>query len=180
MEVQIWFWSLAVWPPTFLFLNFSTLYSSSLWRIDTSFFSKLISPPSPSQISLLSLLSPPPPPSNGLEINRGFVVIEILRAFKHWLDIFSVIFTLLYRKKKAKCQASTIPTTQEIKYNVALLQHSIFDINYVKNETASSKFVSSTLLINQTFTCRHWYSSKRINFNTELRKMSWVMLLERI
>ena len=161
MEVQIWFWSLAVWPPTFLFLNFSTLYSRSLWRIDTSFFSKLISPPSPSQISLLSLLSPPPP-SNGLEINRGFVVIEILRAFKHWLDIFSVIFTLLHRKKGQV--SSQYHCTQEIKYNVALLQHSIVDINYFKNERASSKFVSSTLLINQTFTCRHWYSPKRINF----------------
>ena len=35
LDIQIWFWSLAAWPPTFLYLSFFTLYSSSLWRTDT-------------------------------------------------------------------------------------------------------------------------------------------------
>ena len=60
LEVRIWFWSSFAWPPTLLFLSFSTLYSiNSLWRTGTIIFSKLNNP--------LSLLSPP---SNGLEINR--------------------------------------------------------------------------------------------------------------
>ena len=70
LDIQIWFWSSAAWPPTFLFSSFATLYSSSLWRTDTIVFSKLNK--SPSQIC---------PPSNGLEINklprevnRGFTV----------------------------------------------------------------------------------------------------------
>ena len=45
LEVRIWFWSSAVWPPTFLYLNFSTLYSSSLRRTQTIVFSKLNKPP---------------------------------------------------------------------------------------------------------------------------------------
>ena len=56
-----------------LYLSFSALYSSSLWRTDTIVSFKLDKPPSP----LLYL----PPPSNGLEINkppkwlnRGFTV----------------------------------------------------------------------------------------------------------
>ena len=40
LEVWIWFWSLAPWCPTFLYLTFSTLYSSSLWRTDTIVLSK--------------------------------------------------------------------------------------------------------------------------------------------
>ena len=51
LEVQIWFRSSAAWPPTFLFLSFSTLYSSSLLRTDTIVFSKLKKPPN----------QPPPP-----------------------------------------------------------------------------------------------------------------------
>ena len=55
---------------TFLYLSFSTLYSSSLWRTDTIVVSKLNKPPLPqlpTQISPLSILSSP---SNGLEINK--------------------------------------------------------------------------------------------------------------
>ena len=55
---------------TFLYLSFSTLYSSSLRRTDTIVVSKLNKPPFPqlpTQISPLSLLSSP---SNGLEINK--------------------------------------------------------------------------------------------------------------
>ena len=61
--------------PTFLYLSFSSLYCRSLWTTDTIIFSKLNKP--------RSQLSPPPPPtSNGFEINkppnpRG--VIEDLR-----------------------------------------------------------------------------------------------------
>ena len=46
MEVRIWFWSLAAWPPTFLFLSFSALYSSFLWR------TKCINPPPPLALPL--------------------------------------------------------------------------------------------------------------------------------
>ena len=59
----------------FLYLSFSTLYSSSLLRTDTIVFSKLNKPPSP--------LSPP---SNGLEMNmppKG--LIEGLQYFlRNW------------------------------------------------------------------------------------------------
>ena len=55
LEVHIWFWSSAAWPPTFLFLSFSTLCSSSLRRTDTIVFSKL---------------KKLPPPSNGLDIEE--------------------------------------------------------------------------------------------------------------
>ena len=36
LEVQIYFWSLAEWPP-----SFSTLHSSSLWRTDSIIFAEL-------------------------------------------------------------------------------------------------------------------------------------------
>ena len=56
-------------PPTFLYLSFSTLYSTSLGRTDTIIFSQLISPS---------------PLSNGLEtnkpprgLNRGFTVLTL-------------------------------------------------------------------------------------------------------
>ena len=62
----------------FLYLSFSTLHSSSLWRADTT-FTKLNKPPFP--IGPLSLLTPNP--SNVFEINkslqgvnRGFTVSE--------------------------------------------------------------------------------------------------------
>ena len=45
LEVRICFWSSAAWPPTFLYLSFSTLNSSSLWRTDTIVFAKLVKPP---------------------------------------------------------------------------------------------------------------------------------------
>ena len=70
LKTHVW---QATGPPTFLYLSFSTLYSSSLWRTDTIVFSK-ISPP----------VSITPPPSNELEINdpeglnRGFTVFERL------------------------------------------------------------------------------------------------------
>ena len=51
-----------------LYLSFSTLYSSSLWRTDTIAISKLNKPP-PLKKSPPSLLSSPPS-SNGLEINK--------------------------------------------------------------------------------------------------------------
>ena len=51
----------AAWPPAFLFLSFSTLCSSSLKRTDIIVPSKLNKP---------SLSNKPPPPSNGLEINK--------------------------------------------------------------------------------------------------------------
>ena len=64
----------------FLYLSFSTLYSSSLWRTDTIIVSKLSKPLlSNKPPSLLS-----PPPLNGLEINkpagglnRGLTVLTI-------------------------------------------------------------------------------------------------------
>ena len=52
----------------FICLSFSTLCSSSLWKIDTITFAKLnTAPPPPRQKSTPSLLSPHPPPSNGIE-----------------------------------------------------------------------------------------------------------------
>ena len=47
-----WFWSSAAWPPTFLFVSFSTLYSSSLWRTATIVFSKLNNGPLPNMSPL--------------------------------------------------------------------------------------------------------------------------------
>ena len=78
LGVQIWFWSSAAWPLTFLYLSFSPLFPSSFCRTDTIAFSKLNKPPPP---------APPPsllnPPSNGLEVNkptgdlnRGFTVLR--------------------------------------------------------------------------------------------------------
>ena len=61
LEVRIWFWSSAAWPPTFFYLSLSTMYSRSLWRTNTIVFSILNKP-----------LSPPPHPQRGL--NRGFMV----------------------------------------------------------------------------------------------------------
>ena len=65
----------------FLYLSFSTLYSSSLRRTDTIVVSKLNKPPLLSPPSLLST------PSNGLEINkppgglnRGFTVLAFSQA----------------------------------------------------------------------------------------------------
>ena len=58
-----------------LYLNFSTLHSSSLWRTDTIFFAKLNKPPPHPQ----SLFSPP----GGL--NRGFMVPRYY-IFKHFWD----------------------------------------------------------------------------------------------
>ena len=52
----------------FLYLSFSSFYSSSLWRTDTFVFAKLNKPPS--QVSIPSLLTPPPPSSNVLELNK--------------------------------------------------------------------------------------------------------------
>ena len=52
LEVRIWFWSSAAWPPSFLYLSFITSYSSSLWRTDTIVFSKSSKPQ--------SKLRPPP------------------------------------------------------------------------------------------------------------------------
>ena len=78
LEVRIWFWSSAAWPPTFLYLSFSTLYFSSLWRTDTTVLPELNKPP----VSIK-------PPSNGPEINnpygglkRGFKVISWKIVFK--------------------------------------------------------------------------------------------------
>ena len=51
----------------FMYLSFSTLRSSSLWKIDTTTFAKLNTAPPPPQKSTPSLLSPHPPPSNGIE-----------------------------------------------------------------------------------------------------------------
>ena len=67
LEVWIWFWSLAAWPLTFLYLSFSTLYSSCLWRTDTVIFSKLIKPRSFSN------------KPGGLD--RGFTVIKLSCSF---------------------------------------------------------------------------------------------------
>ena len=61
-----------------LYLSFSTLYSSSLWRTDTIIVSKLNRPPSPPPPP-----PPPPPPSllsspsNGLEINKPLEGLNI-------------------------------------------------------------------------------------------------------
>ena len=66
----------------FLYLSFSTFYSSALWRTDTTVFAKLnkLPPPAvPSQISPLSLLSPS---LNVFEIDKppgGGGLIEDLR-----------------------------------------------------------------------------------------------------
>ena len=63
----------------FLYLSFSTLYSSSLWRTDTLIISKLNKPSlSNKPPSLLSLPSNMPEinkPTGGL--NRGFTVLTI-------------------------------------------------------------------------------------------------------
>ena len=92
MEVRICFWSSAAWPPTFLYLRFSTLYSSSLWRTDTIVSAKLDKPP--------SLLSPP---SDVFEINklprglnRGFTVF-IYQGFadissgREWFEVTAAV-----------------------------------------------------------------------------------------
>ena len=69
-----------------LYLSFSTLHSSSLWRTDTFFFAKLSKPPlsnkppsllthpsSPSNVFLIN--KPPPPPFRG-GLNRRFTVSQ--------------------------------------------------------------------------------------------------------
>ena len=82
LEVRIWLWSLAERPPTFLYLSFSicilVLYGE---QIPLSFLN---------QRSPQSLLSPPPPP-NGLEINKlpdawGFTVCQ-------WSEFQNQFFT---------------------------------------------------------------------------------------
>ena len=55
LEVRIWFLSSASWPKNFLYLSFSTSYSSSLWRTDTIVFCEL---------------DKAPPPLNGLKISK--------------------------------------------------------------------------------------------------------------
>ena len=76
LEVQIYFWSLATWPP-----SFSTLYSSSLWRTDTIVFAELNKHPLSNKPP--SLVSTPPPPQTSLclkyispprGLNRGSTV----------------------------------------------------------------------------------------------------------
>ena len=48
-------------------LSFSTLHSSSLWKIDTITFAKLNTPPPPSKKKPPISFKPPPTPSNGVE-----------------------------------------------------------------------------------------------------------------
>ena len=78
LEVRIWFWSSGVWPPAFLYLSLSTLYSRSLWRTDTIVCSKLNKPPS--RIRTPSLFKPPPPFEWTWNI-RGFTVVPFSCAF---------------------------------------------------------------------------------------------------
>ena len=73
-------WSSAAWPPTFLFLSFSTLYSSSLWTTDTIGFSIIIV--EAPQLDGLEINKPPE------RLNRGFTVTDrkqILKVSNWWL-----------------------------------------------------------------------------------------------
>ena len=67
----------------FLYLSFSTLHSRSLWKTDTTIFTKLNKPPlsnkpprlyytPPSNKSKIIILSPPPPPPPWGELIEGF------------------------------------------------------------------------------------------------------------
>ena len=111
LEVWIWFWSLVAWPPAFLYLSFSTLYSSYLWRADTIIFSKLNKPRAP--------------PSSGLEINklpglgrgggggggggnRGFMVLGFYYFFLFFYftaDILSVVSFVIQRMESNEVKA---------------------------------------------------------------------------
>ena len=64
LEVRIWFWSSAAWPPTLYYLSLSTMYSRSLWRTNTIVFSVLNKP-----------LSPLPPPQGGLIEDLWYLAI---------------------------------------------------------------------------------------------------------
>ena len=76
LEVQIWFWSSAAWPLNFLYLSFSTFYSSSLRRTHTIVFSKLNKHPPQTH---------PPTPSNGLEINKPPLPLGgLIEDLQHW------------------------------------------------------------------------------------------------
>ena len=60
----------------FLYLSFSTLYSSALWRTDTIIFAKLNKSPLSN--------NPPPPSPSGFEINkwglnRKFTVLSLIQ-----------------------------------------------------------------------------------------------------
>ena len=101
LEVQISFCSSAAWPPNFFYLSFSTLY---LYLLMENWYHHLLlikqAPPWP-QISSPSLLSPPPP-SNGIEINkppgglnRGFRVSRNHRN-RH------------YNRQRKQCQFSVL------------------------------------------------------------------------
>ena len=64
----------------FLYLSFTTMYSSSFWRTDTIVVSKLNMPP------------PPRPPSPARGLNRGFTVYKELI---NWIKLFIVFYTYL-------------------------------------------------------------------------------------
>ena len=100
LEVQIWFWSSAAWPPTFLYWSFSTLYASSLWRTDTIVVPKLNNnpPPTPPKNKPPSLLSAP---SNRLQINkppgrgqlkRGFTVYRLHWSWISLIEVYHAKF----------------------------------------------------------------------------------------
>ena len=76
----------------FVYLSFSTLHSSSLWRTDISVSAKSNKPPS-SEMNPLYLLSPPPTPSNVFEIKkppRGLIREFNLSKITQLSDIFLI------------------------------------------------------------------------------------------
>ena len=65
----------------FLYLSFSTLNSSSLWRTDTIVFAKLVKPPvsiKPPLKCVLNKQAPPPPPGGLIEDLRNLFTKALL------------------------------------------------------------------------------------------------------
>ena len=153
LEVRIWFWSSASWPKNFLYLSFSTSYSSSLWRTDTIVFSELDKLPLPNKLSIKA----PPPPPNGLEINkppgglnRGFTVnyqwklasqvisLPLLptQPLKGWvnclwrLNLF-LFFIISFQPKQEAVLAEVLMVKSDITYGEIAIQFSWLSNNNV-------------------------------------------------
>ena len=105
LEVGICCWSSAAWPPTFLYLRFSTLNSNSLRRTDTIIVAKWNKPSHSNKppvsikphLKWFEINKPPPPPGGFIEDLR-YVSSGLVLTYP---DIIENKFFSLFSKKNA-------------------------------------------------------------------------------